>query len=249
MGKDRTTRLLEEFTAVTDAAPRPDSRRMTMRSRFPMATLSAASLIVVVVAVAAIVLGRPAVGPTAGASPAASPVTPSPTATPLASAPVVVPSLPAATPTPSIASPVPADGPTPAPTIATCDLAARIVSWEGAAGQRIATVDLVNRGTSACLLDTAPRPQFVDGAGKVLIDGTAGSAGVLTLAAGAHASTLVEVGNWCKPDPQAPVSVAFVFRDGRRLVADPVSPTDRTLPPCNGPSQPATIAMHPWSAG
>ena len=48
MPEDRASRVLDEFSAVTDAAPRPDTRRITMRNRFPVATLSAASLIVVV---------------------------------------------------------------------------------------------------------------------------------------------------------------------------------------------------------
>jgi hypothetical protein len=30
-------------------------------------------------------------------------------------------------------------------------------------------------------------------------------------------------------------------------VASPFSPTDATVPPCNGPGSPASIAMHPWA--
>ena len=40
----------------------------------------------------------------------------------------------------------------------------------------------------------------------------------------------------------------IVLSNGDRLVAEPVSPTDATVPPCNGPSQPATISMHKWAA-
>ena len=40
MPRDRVSRLLDEFSAVTNAAPRPESpaRRMIMRNRFPVAT-------------------------------------------------------------------------------------------------------------------------------------------------------------------------------------------------------------------
>ena len=223
MPRDRTSRLLDEFTAVTEAAPRPDTRRFQMRSRFPVATLSAASLVIVVVAVAAIVLGRPAVTPGVGASPTTT----------------------APTPIGSAAAP-----PSGGPSAGACDLASRITSWEGAAGQRIATVEMTNRAATDCLVEVLDRPQFVDGAGHVLVEGSPPpqSQEVLQLTSGAHLTTLVAVGNWCKPTPQAPVSVAFVFADGQRLVADPFGPSDMTLPPCNGAGVPATITMHPWAA-
>ena len=214
-----------------------------MRSRFPVGTLSAASLIVVVVALAAVILGRPAAAPTVGASAAPS------TSAPVASAPVASPAASAPAATAPVASAPVAVVPTPKPSTALrCDLTARIVSWEGAAGQRIATVDMTNQGKTDCLLQTLPRPELVDGDGKTLIEGAPSSGGtIIQFKAGAHASTLVAVGNWCKAVPKAPISVAFVFGTGQRLVAAPLSPTDLTLPPCNGPSQPATISMHPWS--
>ena len=222
MPKDRTSRVLEEFAAVTRAAPRPASpaERAGVRGRMPVGTLSAASLIVVVVAVAALVFGRSGPAPVAGSS--AQPSAP-------ASAPVTSPTAP--------------------PSADACDLTARIVSWEGAAGQRIATVEMTNAGTTDCLVELLPRPQLVDGAGNVLVEGPVPAPrDVLQFAAGAHATTLVEVGNGCKPEPQAPISVAFLFGGGQRLIAAPVSPTDVTLPPCNGPSQPATISMHAWGS-
>jgi hypothetical protein len=69
----------------------------------------------------------------------------------------------------------------------------------------------------------------------------------LTVAPGAVLTTLVSASNDCKPNPVPPVSVAFVFADGRKLVAEAVSPTDTTTPPCNGAGSPATIDMHPWA--
>lgn len=241
MPRDRTSRLLDEFTAVTDAAPRPTSRRITMRSRFPVATLSAASLVIVVVAVAALVLGRSAPTSDTGSSP--RPSTHGPSAQ--ASAPSAQASTPSAqASTPSAGASVEASG---GPCTA-ADLAARIMLWEGAAGQRIADVDLTNHGRTDCLLDVLARPQLVDGTAAVLIDGPApGSSGQITLAPGAVVKTLVAAGNWCKPAPQPPVSVAFVFADGQRVIADPLSPNDATMPPCNGAGVPATIAMHPWA--
>ena len=68
-----------------------------------------------------------------------------------------------------------------------------------------------------------------------------------TVAPGEVLSTLVSASNDCKPAPVPPVRVAFVFSDGSRLVADAVSPTDTTTPPCNGAGSPAEIDMHPWA--
>lgn len=224
MPRDRASRVLDEFSAVTSAAPRPDSpaERIVMRSRFPVATLSMASLVVVAVAVAAIVLGRSGPSPAAGSSPAPS----------------TVPSAPV-----SVASAESTIGPC-VPT----ELSARVTLWEGAAGQRIADVELTNRGTTDCLLDALARPQLVGGDGGVLIDGkNPSTSGQLTVAPGALLKSLVAAGNYCKSAPIPPVSVAFVFADGRRLVADPVSPADVTLPPCNGAGVPATISMHAWA--
>ena len=45
-----------------------------------------------------------------------------------------------------------------------------------------------------------------------------------------------------------PVSVAFVLTGGGRIVATPFSPTDATLPPCNGaPGSAGDIEMQPWA--
>ena len=98
----------------------------------------------------------------------------------------------------------------------------------------------------SCLLEATDQPQLVDGAGTVRIDGKSpATTKHITLAPGAVVTTLVEASNDCKPEPVPPISVAFVFADGRRLVAEPLSPTDTTDPPCNGAGSPATIDMHP----
>ena len=228
MPRDRATNLLDEFAAVTAAAPRPAPavRPAAVRTGLPIGTLLGGALIVAAIAVAGFLAGRPAPIDEAAASPTAT-ARPSTTAGP--SAPVAV--------------------ATPGPTRDTCRLTARIDHWEGAAGQRIASVELMNRGANECRMERLPTVQLVDGGGTVLIDsGPSASSEVVTLPPGGRATTLVAVGNWCGPTPQAPISVAFAFSSGDRLVADPVSPTDLTLPPCNGAAAPATISMHPWAS-
>jgi hypothetical protein len=137
------------------------------------------------------------------------------------------------------------------PTIGPCDadlLNARITTWEGAAGSRIASVKLTNAGPTSCLIDTLDRPQLVGGDGSVRIDGKdPTTTDHLTLAPRAVVTTLVEASNDCKPAPVPPISVAFVQADGQRIVARPLNATDTTDPPCNGAGSPATIDMHPWA--
>jgi hypothetical protein len=145
--------------------------------------------------------------------------------------------------------------PTLAPTIGPvrpCDpatLRAGITMWEGAAGQRIAHVELTTTGSDECTVPAMAKPQLVDGQGSVLIDGASpATSDLLLVSTGIVLTTLVEDGNYCGPTPAAPVSVAFVLGDGRTIVAKPVSATDVTLPPCNGAGQAADIQMHPWAA-
>ncbi len=159
----------------------------------------------------------------------------------------------APTPTPApTATAQPTPSPTPDPASLSCapgQLAARITLWEGAAGHRIAHVELTNAGSGACTIRAMSKPQLVDGNGSVLIDGVDPSASkLLVVAAGDVLKTLVQDANYCGPDPVAPVSVAFVLSSGGRIVATPVSPTDVTVPPCNGaPGSAGDIEMQPWA--
>jgi hypothetical protein len=229
-----------------------------------MATLTGASLIVVTLAVAALVFGRSGPVPAVGSSPSAAaatavsvgPVTSAPAAsTPVDTLPAATP--PAATPqaTPAPTSTPPAETPPPASPpvdgVAACDpadLVAHITLWEGAAGSRIAHVEVTNSGTATCRLETTERPSIFDGNGTVLIRGTSPSTvHELALPAGATATTLVETSNYCGPDPAAPVTIHFRMSNGDQFVASPVDRTDATVPPCNGASQPAAIDMHPWA--
>ena len=130
-------------------------------------------------------------------------------------------------------------------------LAARITSWQGAAGHRIADVAMTNTGSVPCETKFVDRPELVGGDGTVLIEGAAAPASldVLGLAAGETVTTLVQDGNYCGATPVAPVTVAFVLSNGAgRVVATPVTPTDvEGIPPCNGaPGSAGTVEMHPW---
>jgi len=257
MARSRVDRILAEWTAVAHEARRPalPPRAVVVRGGRSGATLAGAGLVAVALVIAVVWLGRPgpngSVGsvPTTPASPTATvEVTPTPVATP----------TPAATPTP-VATPTPAatpartptPTPVPTPALGPCDAAklfARITLWEGAAGHRIANVELTNTGSIACTLRAMSRPQLVDGHGSVLIDGAIPPASkLLAVAPGDVLKTLVQDGNYCGPDPVVPVSVAFVLSGGGRIVANPVSPTDATLPPCNGAGSAASIEMQPWA--
>jgi hypothetical protein len=92
-------------------------------------------------------------------------------------------------------------------------------------------------------------PQLVDGAGTVLAQGT-GSAGghVLTLQPGDKLSSEVDVANVCATTVVPPVTIAYDLGGGRRIVSKPLKQTDSTVPPCNGPGQPASIQMKAWAS-
>lgn len=224
MDPSRPKRILDDWAAVANAAPRPAvaPRPVVVRSGLPGATLAGASLVVVGLLIAGVVLGRPGPNDAAGSSPS---------------------------PQGSVAS---APSPSPSPSGGACqpaDVDARITMWEGAAGSRIADVELKNTGSTPCDLETMARPQLVNGRGSVLIDGSSphGSA-ILRLGPGDVVKTLVLASNYCGPAPEPPVSVAFVTSYEALFVATPVSPTDATLPPCNGaPGSAGTIEMHPWA--
>lgn len=129
------------------------------------------------------------------------------------------------------------------------DIDARIVSWDGAAGHRIATVDLLHGSDNECSVDTMPTPWLADGNGKELIVGHGSPGPTISLKPGDLLHTLVQVGNYCGPRPKAPVTLAFTEGDRAIFVATPLTPTDVTgVPPCNGEQGPKDdIEMQPWS--
>ena len=222
MDTSPVSRILEDWNAVANKARRPSvaPHRVVVRTGLPGGTLVGAGFLVVALLAAGIWLGRPGMNGPGGFSPA-------PTATPTST-------------------------PTSAGTTPNCDptaVEAVITIWEGAAGHRIADVELANIGPVSCLVDTLMRPQLVDGDGSVLINGASPSPSTLILLdPGDVLSTLVQAGNYCGPDPAPPVSVAFIYGDGDSIVATPLTPTDVTLPPCLGASGSAgTIEMQPWA--
>lgn len=243
MEPTRVDRILHEWDEVADRARRPDSppRRVVVRGGPSMTSLAGTGVILAALLVAFLWLGRPDSNGEIGSDPSRSPspiVTPSVSPSPSAS-PTAVP-----TPTPTqTATEVPSIGP-----CAPADLAPRITMWEGAAGHRIAHVEMTSTSSDPCTLPTLARPQLVDGRGSVLINGSEpASSDLLTVAPGAVLATLVQDGNYCGPEPVAPVSVAFVLPEGR-IVATPASPTDATVPPCLGaPGSAGTIEMQPWA--
>jgi len=126
---------------------------------------------------------------------------------------------------------------------------ARITMWEGAAGSRIADVELKQTGSVPCGLETMAIPRLVNGHGDVLIAGSAPArTTTIRFAPGEVVRTLVRTSNYCGPAPEPPVTVGFVTSYDALFVATPPSPTDTTLPPCNGtPGSAGTIEMQPWA--
>lgn len=251
MDPSRPDRILQEWNEVADGVRRPATppRRVGVRGVASGPSLVGAGVLLAAVLIAVVWLGRP--GSDGGIGAITSPL-PTATETPIAT-PSASPS-PSPTPAPTataIPTPTPTVAPTVAPTPGPCDpskLAARITLWEGAAGSRIAHVELTNAGTQTCTIRAMDKPQLVDGKGSVLIDGsTPTSKALLTVAPGDVLKTLVSDSNYCGPNPMPPVSVAFVQSGGGRIVATPFSPTDATVPPCNGPGSGAAIDMHPWA--
>jgi hypothetical protein len=228
MDRSRADRILAEWSAVADHARRPAAapRPVTLRSGLSPATLGGGLIVALAIVVAVAWLGNRGPSGQVGG--------------------------PGGTPTPA-STPVVSATPTPRPTIAACtpnDLAARITLWEGAAGHRIAHVDMTRVGSAPCVLETAMRPQLVDGNGTILLDGTAPStSGSLVFVSGERVTTLVDTSNYCGgTSPRPPVTIVFVEADGSRIVAAPASGDDVTVPPCNGaPGSAGHIEMHEWA--
>jgi len=242
MKPSRVSRILDEWSEVSSRARRPEAapRPAVVRNTFPVATLAGAIVIVLAVVVGGVWLGRQAPNAVVGSSPSIA-----------GSSQSAVGQSPSAVVTATKSPPAATPRPTPKPTVGPCspnELSARITLWEGAAGSRIAHVELRNTGARPCIVEAMDRPQLVDGHGSVLIDGpAAGPSASLTVAAGEVLQALVEDSNYCGPSPAAPVTVRFVLRDGQRITAAPLSPSDATVPPCNGAGSPSSISMRPWS--
>ena len=137
------------------------------------------------------------------------------------------------------------------PSCVASELSARIVDWQGAAGSRIADVELVNTSFTHCSLRDLPRVQLMSAAGTVLIGGIGPSTTAHThgLVALATIKTEVSASNYCGPAVAAPVTLSFTLPGSAgRVVAIPASPPDLGgVPPCNGaPGSAGHIEMHAW---
>jgi Protein of unknown function (DUF4232) len=254
--KSKSDRILEEWNAVSETARRPVQapHGSPDRSHGSVFGLIGAGLLAAALVVAVAWLGgRTSTGVGASPSPSSSDAAAVESASPTPEAPSASPEpSPSVEPSPSSQpSATPAPTPTPVPTVGPCTakgLSARITSWEGAAGNRIAQVTMTNSGSATCTMLAATIPQLVDGRGTVLAQGTGKPGGhELTLKPGDVLNSQVDVTNVCKTPVVAPVTIAYDLGGGRRVVSKPQSQTDSTVPPCNGPGQPAAIGQHPWA--
>jgi hypothetical protein len=252
----RPDKILRDWAAVASEARRPATPHRVVLG----GGLAGVSLAGLTVAIAAVLVafvwfggrGPDQVGSVPLVSPSATPLA-TPAVTPEATPSLTPSPTPAATPTATpTAKPTatPSQVPTATPRIGKCEpsnLAIRIMQWEGAAGHRIADVELTNTGLDPCIIRSIDRPQLVDRRGTVLIDGTdPSSSTALTIASGETLTTMVDAANYCGTTPLSPISVAFVSPDGTRIVASPASAAVDP-PPCNGPGQPGSVDMHPWA--
>ena len=135
------------------------------------------------------------------------------------------------------------------------DLRGMILSWEGAAGHRIATIRIVNGGTMACLLPQYMRPALIDGDDHALIVGELfPEPAPIAFPAEATATSMVDMANYCgaAPTPANELLRLRMYLPDDTSVELPPSaslalPNDP--PPCNGPNQPASIQMQPLRLG
>ncbi|HUQ43578.1 MAG TPA: DUF4232 domain-containing protein [Candidatus Limnocylindria bacterium] len=128
------------------------------------------------------------------------------------------------------------------------DVDAVITAWDGAAGSRIATIELHNTAGFPCTMWKVSGPKLVDGHGAVLIEPVGGSsAATIEIAPGEVLHTMVGASNYCGPIPEAPVTVLFQQSE-QVFVATALPPDDLDgVPPCMGDEEPASIQMQPWT--
>ena len=126
------------------------------------------------------------------------------------------------------------------------DLAGVITTWEGAAGHRVATIDLHNGGSTPCALPATLRPALVDADGHALIVGpVVTDSPPFVLQADAGVEALVDLANYCGAAPTAGLRIRLYLPDQTSIEAAPAASMPNLVdpPPCNGPNLPAEIVM------
>jgi hypothetical protein len=139
----------------------------------------------------------------------------------------------------------------PIPACLATQLSARITSWQGAAGSRIADVRLYNTSFVTCYVRNFPRVRLVSAGGAVLIGGPAASltGAKHTITPLHYRHTMVQTSNYCGGAYTAPVTLTFNLAGVLgRVVAIPLSSTDTSgVPPCLGsPGSAGNIQMQAW---
>jgi hypothetical protein len=193
------------------------------------------------------------VAATPASTPAQAATTPEPTASPSTTPKPKASARPTAT-----AQPMASAGTATTPGCRPGDLSARITAWDGAAGSRIAEIELRNDATIACTVGEPTALRLVAADGTVLIDSakTGGTpspspdGAAVTIAAGAAVRTDVRVANYCGPEPKAPIGVSLTLpQPSGTILARPASGVSsaEAVPPCNGPIG-ADIEMNGWQS-
>jgi len=126
------------------------------------------------------------------------------------------------------------------------DLAGVITAWEGAAGHRIATIDIHNGGSGQCLLPRSMRPALIDADGRALIVAAGGNQPApLAFPAGSYVTTMVDMANYCGAEPASPLKLRLYLDDQSSLelsaAANLTYPLDP--PPCSGQNAAAEIQI------
>jgi Protein of unknown function (DUF4232) len=188
--------------------------------------------------------------PSATAPSALAPITSAPGTTP-----------PSSTAPSSSASPAASASSSAPVAVAACkgsDLRGRILDWQGAAGSRIADVEITNDSGRSCTVRGTPGLQLIDARGRVLIDsaseGASGRPHVgssdpsFELAPGGNLHTQVLASNYCGPTPTLPVSISFTLPSGGgSFLAAPAAGVSsaEAIPPCMG-STGTQLTMNGW---
>ncbi len=138
------------------------------------------------------------------------------------------------------------------------DLQGRILGWQGAAGSRIAEIEVTNVGTRACFVRGMPGLELVDGGGRVLIDSAAAGSSLVPrvepsdpsfeVQPGGVLRTEVQATDYCGPAPVLPISLRFALpADAGTVIAPPDVgvASELATPPCLGTSG-GRLAMNGW---